>query len=100
MQSLIDELFYNIALFFFKMEFEGIFIFCALLCYVSASEWSTWSTDSDRAVGTGGAGGSIVPPDPMENSRNKIIKPDKQPMTTNNAIMITGGYGGGNISKL
>ena len=73
------------------MEFEGIFIFCALLCYVSASEWSTWSTDSDRAVGTGGAGGSIFPPDPMENSRNK---------TTNNAIMITGGYGGGKFYKL
>ena len=73
------------------MEFEGIFIFCALLCYVSASEWSTWSTDSDRTVGTGGAGGSIVPLDSMEKSRNK---------TKNNAIMITGGYGGGNFSKL
>jgi hypothetical protein len=89
------------------MEFEGIFIFCALLCYVSASQWSTWSTDSDRAVGPGGAGGPIIPPDAMENSRNKIIKPDKQASeiindmkkTTNNAIMITGGYGGGNFFK-
>ena len=81
------------------MEFGGIFSFCALLCCVSASEWST---DSDRAVGTGGAGGTIIPPDPMEDSRNNIIK-DKQvgetindmKKTTKNAIMITGGYGGG-----
>ena len=71
------------------MKFEDVFIFCALLCYVSASEWSTWSSDSDRTVGTGGAGGSIVSTDLMKNSRNK---------TKNNAIMITGGYGGGNFS--